>query len=217
MSRSHHPITVLVADDHAIVREGLISAFALADGLRVVGEAMDADEAVNMSSSLQPDIVLLDLHMPNGGGVTATERILSDRPEARVVILTSYDAARDISSALNAGAMGYLLKSSSSDDIVRAIHVVAQGGAALDPKVAATLLQGISRGGDQIPQITNRQLEILQLISEGLGNLQIGEQLHLSVPTIKSHITEIFRQLGVSDRTEAVVVAMRLGILQLER
>lgn len=205
----------MIADDHPLVREGLKATIARARGLVLVGEASNGAEASKLAASLDPDVILLDLRMPEGGGIAAMRQIMERRPDARIIVLTSFDSEEEIRNALDAGAKGYLLKSSRSADIVEAIRVVAAGGATLDPQVAAKLLVSLTHRSDEVPKLTKRQTEILRLISEGFSNVQIGERLNLAEATVKSHLTTIFKTLQVSDRTEAVVVAVRLGIIEL--
>jgi len=205
----------MIADDHPLVREGLKATIARARGLVLVGEASNGAEASKLAASLDPDVILLDLRMPEGGGIAAMRQIMERRPDARIIVLTSFDSEEEIRNALDAGAKGYLLKSSRSADIVEAVRVVAAGGATLDPQVAAKLLVSLTHRNDEVPKLTKRQTEILRLISEGFSNVQIGERLNLAEATVKSHLTTTFKTLQVSDRTEAVVVAVRLGIIEL--
>ena len=154
-------------------------------------------------------------HVADHLDIAAMRQIMKQRPGARIIVLTSFDSEEEIGNALDAGAKGYLLKSSRSAEIVEAVRVVAAGGATLDPQVAAKLLVRLARRNDPVPKLSKRQTEILRLISEGFSNPQIGKRLNLAEATVKSHLMTTFRALDVSDRTEAVVVAARLGIIEL--
>ncbi len=215
LTTPQNSIRVLIADDHPIIRTGLKAAVEYAAGLTCVGEATDADTAVELNSSLNPDVLLLDLQMPNGGGIGATKRIIAQQPDARIVILTSFDSQEEIKEVMDAGAKGYILKSSASSEIIGAIRAVDRGGTVLDPQVATKLLRPSANSDDGFPQVTEREKEILRLMSQGRSNRQIGEKLNLAEATIKSLVTVIFRKLNVSDRTQAVFLASQRGIIPL--
>jgi DNA-binding NarL/FixJ family response regulator len=200
------PIRVLICDDHAVVREGLSRLLARADGIDVVGSAADGEEAVAAARELHPDVVLMDLAMPNVDGVAATRRIASQEPDASVVVLTSFSDNTRILDALDAGARGYLLKDSDGSEVVRAIQAAARGEAPLDPRVARTVLAH-STAPAALSGMTAREREVLALLGTGLANKVIARRLGISEATVKAHLTRIFRQIGVRDRTSAAMWA----------
>lgn len=213
-------IRVLIVDDHPVVREGLagmISGHAAITGdrrIEVVGEAGDGQEAVTLYHRLQPDVVLMDLRMPGMDGVEAIEQIRRESPEARVLVLTTYDSDADILRAVEAGASGYLLKDSPRGDLFRAIEKVAQGQSVLAPTVADRLMQRMRSPGEET--LSKREIEVLQLVARGNSNRDIGKALHISTATVKTHLVRIFDKLGVDDRTAAVTVALERGIMRLD-
>lgn len=212
------PIRVLIADDHAIIREALDSAIALAAGLELVGQAATGAEAVEFAIALDPDVTVLDIRLPDLDGIEALKQILSKDPDARVVMLTSYDTEDDVVRAIEAGACGYLLKGSSSKEVMNAIRTAHSGGSSLEPSVAATLLAHMAGGARikvQPREITAREMEILRLISRGFTNLQIGAELNIAEGTVKTHVSHIFGKLEANDRTEAVVRAAQIGLIDL--
>ena len=209
---SDHKIRILVADDHAVVRMGLVSLIHSEPDLEVVGEAEDGRQAVDLFRQLRPDILLADLRMPEMDGVAMTQAICREAPEARVVILSSYDGDEEIYRVLEAGARGYLLKKDSlGDDMLKAIRSVHGGHHYIPPAVAAVLAQRMHRS-----ELTPRELEVLRAIADGLSNKRIAGRLTITEGTVKIHVTNILGKLGVSDRTEAVTAAIRRGILRLE-
>jgi two-component system NarL family response regulator len=209
---SDHKIRILVADDHAVVRMGLVSLIHSEPDLEVVGEAEDGRQAVDLFRQLRPDILLADLRMPEMDGVAMTQAICRESPEARVVILSSYDGDEEIYRVLEAGARGYLLKKDSlGDDMLKAIRSVHGGHHYIPPPVAAVLAQRMHRS-----ELTPRELEVLRAIADGLSNKRIAGRLTITEGTVKIHVTNILGKLGVSDRTEAVTAAIRRGILRLE-
>ena len=203
-------IRVLVADDHPIVRGGIVSLLDSADGIEVVGEASDGLEAVALAASLVPDLVLMDLRMPGIDGDEATSRILAAQPGIRVVVLTTYESDASILTAIEAGASGYLLKAAPPEEIVAGIRSVARGEVALAPSIAATLVRGMSRPA---VSLSARETEVLRLVAEGLSNRAIASALFLSEATVKTHLIHVFEKLDVNDRTRAVTKAMELGLL----
>ena len=203
-------ITVLVADDHPIVRGGIVALLQSADDIEVVGEATTGLEAVERAIELQPQLVLMDLRMPGIDGDEATARILAARPGIRVVVLTTYESDTSILSAIEAGASGYLLKAAPQEEILAGIRSVARGEVALAPSIAAMLVNRVKR-----PAITlsARETEVLALVAQGHSNPAIAKQLFLSEATVKTHLIHAFEKLDVSDRTRAVTKAMELGLL----
>ncbi|MFI2214262.1 response regulator [Streptomyces sp. NPDC020141] len=203
-------IDVLLADDHPVVREGLCAMLESADGVRVVGQAGSGEEAVLAAARLRPDIVLLDLRMGEMDGVTATGHILRESRRTKVVIVTTYEDDADILRAVEAGAAGYLLKGSSRDDLVHAVKAAARGETVLTPSLAPKLFR--ARVVDP-PMLSEREREVLRLVSQGLTNADIGRRLFISEATVKTHLLRSFKKLAVSDRTAAVIKAMERGLL----
>ena len=203
-------IRVLVADDHPIVRGGIVALLSAADDLEVVGEAADGLAAVRLAAELAPDVVLMDLRMPGLDGDEATARILSSTPSPRVIILTTYESDTSILTAIEAGASGYLLKAAPQDEILAGVRSVARGEVALAPSIAAMLVQRVAK-----PAVTlsPRETQVLALVAQGSSNPEIARELFLSEATVKTHLLHVFEKLGVSDRTRAVTRAMELGIL----
>ncbi|MFI6900939.1 response regulator [Nonomuraea sp. NPDC050394] len=204
-------IKLLIVDDHPVVREGLRGMLDGDPGLDVVGAASSGDEAVARARELAPDVVLMDLRMPGGDGVSATGRILADCPGIRVIVLTTYESDQDIVRAVEAGAAGYLLKDTSADDLVAAVYAAARGETVLSPSVATKLVTRMRGPAQQA--LTPREAEVLALVARGLTNADVGRRLFISETTVKTHLLRIFGKLGVSDRTAAVTTAMERGLL----
>ncbi|MGH8876208.1 MAG: response regulator [Stackebrandtia sp.] len=204
-------ISVLLADDHPVVRAGLRGMLESQPDIAVIAEAASGDEAVTVATANPPDVVLMDLRMPGGDGVSATRRLAG---LCRVVVLTTYDTDADIVRAVAAGAVGYLLKDTNPGELVRAIRAAARGETVLAPSVAARLVSTVRnpRGGDGI---SRRELEVLRLVAEGVSNADIGARLHIAEATVKTHLLRVFHKLGVNDRTAAVTTAVRRGLLEL--
>jgi DNA-binding NarL/FixJ family response regulator len=199
-------IRVLVVDDHAIVREGLERLLNAADGIQVVGTAADGTEALAMAAQTDPAVVLMDLSMPGTDGVEATRRLSESHPGIRVVVLTTFADQRRILDALAAGALGYLLKDATPEDVIAAVRTVVAGGAPLDPKAARVLLD--SRQAQRPARaLSGREREVLELLATGLANKQIARRLGITERTVKAHLTSVFQQLGVTDRTQAALWA----------
>jgi DNA-binding NarL/FixJ family response regulator len=199
-------IRVLLCDDHAVVREGLARLLDRTEGIEVVGSAADGVEAVAAALEVRPDVVLMDLAMPNLDGIGATRRIVAEAPGANVVVLTSFGDNTRIHDALDAGALGYLLKDAEAAEVVRAIRAASRGEAPLDPRVArAVLARGTTPAA--LSGMTTREREVLALLGTGLPNKVIARRLGISEATVKAHLTRIFRQIGVTDRTQAAIWA----------
>ncbi len=199
-------IRVVLADDHRLVRAGLARLLATAEDLDVVGEASNGQQAVELSQSLVPDVILMDLSMPVLDGVEATRQILGHQPEIRIVALTSFADQPKVSEMLQAGAIGYLLKDCEPADLLSAIRSAGAGGVPLDPRVAAALLPG-RQPVSPADQLSDREQEVLRLAAKGLANKQIGRNLGIAERTVKAHLGNIFRRIGVSDRTSAAMWA----------
>lgn len=213
---------VLLADDHVVFREGMRSLLERWDDLEVVGEAGDGAEAVKLAAELKPDIALLDIVMPNLNGVEATKQIKKVSPSTAVLVLTAYEDDRFILGLLEAGAAGYLLKSARGEEVVEAIRAVSAGESVLHPSITARLLARAARGGDDTArrreesQLTDREFAVLRLAASGKSNKDIADELVVSVPTVKAHLVNVFNKIGVGSRTEAVLVALRRGWLDIE-
>ena len=202
---------VLIADDHGVLRDGLGSVISAQPDLELVGTAKDGAEAVELCEATAPDVVLMDLEMPVMDGIEATRLIREASPATAVLVLTSFADRHRITGALDAGAAGYLLKDASADEVVRGIRAAARGGAPLDPK-AARLLLDAHAAPDPLAGLSPREREVLGLLLEGLPNKLIARRLEISEKTVKSHLTKVFREIGVSDRVQAVLWAERKGL-----
>jgi DNA-binding NarL/FixJ family response regulator len=205
------PLTVLIADDHPVVRAGLRGMLAAEPGISVVAEAASGQEAIAMARRHKPDVVLMDLRMPDGDGVEATAGILAAEPATRVVVLTTYETDGDIVRAVEAGATGYLLKDVPPGDLVSAIRAAALGETVLGPSVAGRLVSHLRRPAAE--PLSAREAEVLARVARGLTNAEIGRALHISEATVKTHLMRAFGKLGVSGRTAAVTTAIELGML----
>jgi two-component system, NarL family, response regulator LiaR len=206
------PIRVLIVDDHSVVREGLRAFLRLQDGIEVVGEAGGADEAVVEAAESQPDVVLLDLVMPAGNGVSAIRGLLDAVPGIRVLVLTSFADDAQIFAATAAGAAGYLLKDIDPEALAAAIRDVHEGRPALHPSVAARLMRRGGALGPSHHDMTARERDVLRLMVEGLANKQIAQRLGIGEKTVKTHVSRVLAKLGVADRTQAAVLAIREGL-----
>ncbi len=205
-------IRVLVADDHPVVRAGIVGLIALDPGIEVVGEAADGREAITLAHERSPDVVLMDLRMPSESGIAATARLAAELPAVRVLVLTTYETDDDILGAIEAGASGYLLKAAPQEEIVAGIRAVADGHTVLAPSIAATLVARM-RQEQQAPSLSPREIEVLRLVAVGRSNPEIARDLFIGEATVKTHLLHAFEKLGVSDRTRAVTLAMEIGLL----
>ncbi len=208
-------IRILVADDHPMLREGLVAVLSTQPDFGVVGEAADGSEVVRLARRLEPDVILLDLEMPVVDGVAALERLHEAGSGARAIVFTAYDTDERILRSLRAGARGYLLKGASRNEIFDAIRTVHSGGSLLQPGVTTRLLEHMSRERAQPEPLTPRELEVLGLISQGLHNSEIAERLFVTERTVKFHVSSILAKLGADNRTEAVVLAARQGLIRM--
>ena len=206
----HGTIRVVLVDDHAVIRAGLAQLIATADDIEVVGQAADGAAAIEQARALKPDVVLMDLQMPGVDGVSATREIVAAGLGVDVLVLTSYSDNERILDALDAGAVGYLLKDADPDDVLTGIRAVSRGESPIHPKAARALLGARSAGGR--PQLTAREVEVLTLVRDGLANKQIAKRLEISERTVKAHLTSAFSRIGVSDRTQAALWAQRNGL-----
>jgi NarL family two-component system response regulator LiaR len=208
-------ISVLLVDDHAVVREGLRSFLELQDGIEVVAEAADGEAAVLAAEAWRPDVVLMDLVMPRLDGVGAMRELHRLLPSARVIVLTSFPDDDRLLPAIKAGASGYLLKNADPQEVVRAIRAAHAGEALLDPVVAARLLEEIAQRPDSEPaeRLTRREREVLALIARGMPNKRIARELEISEKTVKTHVGHVLAKLGVTDRTQAALQAVREGLV----
>jgi DNA-binding NarL/FixJ family response regulator len=208
-------IRLLIADDHPVVRDGLRAMLDTQPDIDVVGEAGTGAEALSMVRSLRPDLVLMDLQMPELDGASATEQIRAEHEDVQVVVLTTYDTDADISRAVEAGATGYLLKDARREDLFNAVRLAAQGESVLSPGVASRVLGRMRAPAEEA--LSSREIEVLGAVARGLSNREVARELHVSEATIKTHLLHVFAKLGVDDRTAAVTVALERGIIRLDR
>jgi two-component system, NarL family, response regulator LiaR len=208
-------IRVLIADDHNVVRKGIRDLLSDEDDIDVVGEARNGQEAVDLATALQPDVVVMDIAMPEMTGVEATRTIRAQAPNVRVLVLTAYLDDPYIYSLLDAGATGYILKTAESREIVRAVRATAAGQSALDPAVAPRLIARLTKPATGSDTLTERELEVLRRAAHGLTNKQIGADLAISDRTVQNHLANIYAKLGVASRTEAVTAALQRSLIRL--
>lgn len=203
--------SVLIVDDHPVVRDGLRGMFAADPRFEVVGEAGDGAEAVAVAQRLRPDVILMDLRMPHADGVTAIKALAAHGNPARIVVLTTYDTDSDVVPAIEAGATGFLLKDAGREELFRAVEAAARGETVLSPAVTARLMARARRPAQPAP--TRREIEVLELIAEGCTNREVARRLFISEATVKTHLLHVFEKLGVGDRTAAVATALSRGYL----
>jgi len=206
-------ITILMADDHPVVRAGIRGMLETQPEFRVIAEAENGREAFEQLAKFNPDVVLMDLRMPEMDGVEAITKIKDKYPEINILVLTTYDTDADIVRAVEAGATGYLLKDAPRDELFRAVKATAKGETVLAPVVAARLMGKVRDHGEQA--LSGREIDVLLLVARGASNQDVGEKLHISTATVKSHLIQIYQKLGVSDRTAAVTTAIERGIIRL--
>jgi DNA-binding NarL/FixJ family response regulator len=213
---------ILIADDHAMLREGMRNLLEKEKDFELVGEAVDGEEAVKMAGELKPDIIIMDIVMPKLNGVEATRQIKQVSPSTSLLILTAYSDIRYIIGLLEAGACGYLLKNSPGKEVIRAIRAVRSGESVLDPEVTRKLVQrlaSLSKSPEEreaAGQLTSREMEILKWAARGLSNKEMSEKLFISLRTVKAHMTNIFNKLGCSSRTDAIIKGLKQGYISLD-
>lgn len=215
MTTTPTPTTVLLVDDHAMFRQSLRRALE-GDGFQVVGEASDGSEAITMALHHRPDVILMDVSMPNVGGIDATRQITRADNRQRVVMLTMHIDRDVVDDAIRAGAVGYVTKDSGIMDVITALRLAANGDRAMSPKLAKLMLDAATTDYDDDPIISQREAEVLQLIADGLGTTEIAEQMFISQKTVKNHLASIYEKLNARDRTQAVLTAVKMGIIKLQ-
>jgi NarL family two-component system response regulator LiaR len=212
------PIRILIADDHAIVREGVRTLIGSEPGIKLVGEAADGVEAVLKARTLRPDVVLMDLVMPRKDGLEAISEIKRENPEIRILVLTSFAEENQVFPAIKSGAQGYLLKDSSPDELLKAIYDVHRGEAPLHPSIALKLIHELKEPSDLPPAgdpLTEREVTVLKLVAQGLTNQEIADRLMISEWTVRTHVSNILDKLHVANRTQATLYALREGLAEL--
>jgi DNA-binding NarL/FixJ family response regulator len=210
-------VRTLLVDDHPLFRKGMRALLETVGDIEVIAEAASAGEAVELASELKPDVILMDLQIPEGGGLAATRRIAQDQPDARVLVLTMFDDDESVFAAMRAGARGYLLKEADEDEVIRAIRAVAEGEAIFSSAIATRLIDYFSAAQaivpkERFPELTDREREILTLISRGLSNSLIAEQLGISLKTVRNHVSNVYSKLQVVDRAQAALRARDAGL-----
>ena len=218
MTRDRRPITLLLVDDHPVVRDGLHGMFAASSDFEVLGEASGGEEAVALAERLDPDVVLMDLRMSGGGGVAAIRELTRRGLRCRVLVLTTYDTDTDVIPAIKAGATGYLLKAVLRDELFEAVRAAAENRTVFSPSIASRLFSEVrtpaaSRSGEQDRQLSARERDVLALVAKGTTNREIARALFISEATVKTHLTHLYAKLGVTDRAAAVAAAYERGIL----
>lgn len=208
-------IRVMVVDDHEMVRKGLISYLLTEPDIELVGEASSGREAIRLAREKRPDVILMDLIMENGNGIEATKEILSFYPECKIIIITSFYDDEQVFPAIEAGALSYLLKTARADEVISAIRKAMKGETVIEPKVANKMLNRL-RPKERMPHddLTEREMEVLMLIAEGMTNQEISEELFIGIKTVKTHVSNILNKLNVQDRTQAAIYANRHGLVR---
>jgi DNA-binding NarL/FixJ family response regulator len=209
------PIRLVIADDHPVVRDGLRAMLDTQPDIEVVGEATTGAEALAMVRYLRPDLVLMDLQMPELDGASATRRIRAEHKDVHVLVLTTYDTDADITRAVEAGATGYVLKDARREDLFQAVRLAARGESVLSPGVAARVLGRMRAPAEEA--LSAREIEVLGAVARGFSNRDVARELHISEATVKTHLLHVFAKLGVDDRTAAVTVSLERGIIRLDR
>ncbi|MFQ5399083.1 MAG: response regulator [Anaerolineae bacterium] len=213
------PIRILIADDHAVVRKGLRAILAVCEDLQLVGEATDGNEAVTLAGELQPDVILMDLEMPHKDGIEAIQDIVKSNHEARILVLTSFSEDDRVFASIKAGAQGYLLKDSTTEDLLQAIRSVHLGQPALHPQIAGRLMREISEPTN-LPlaeePLTEREVTVLKLVARGLSNQEIALNLSISERTVSTHVSNILAKLHLANRVKATLYALKSGLAKLE-
>jgi DNA-binding NarL/FixJ family response regulator len=211
-------VRFVIADDHPVVRAGLRTMLTSLPAMEIVGEAATGQEAIDLVAQLRPDIVFMDLRMPVLDGIQATAIIKKRYPQTAVLIMTTYEHETDIRQAVEAGAVGYLLKDTSQQKLQQAVHDVMEGRSALTPEITRKLLSSLQTNRQQNEErLSDREIEVLTLVARGASNKDIARHLHISEATVKTHLVRIFARLGVEDRTAAVVIALERGLLPPSR
>jgi DNA-binding NarL/FixJ family response regulator len=211
------PINVVLTDDHSLVRQGLRRYLEDADGIEVLGEASTGTEAISLVGEVRPDVAILDIRMPEMDGIQAAREITEAHPDTRVIMLTAHDDRRLMVEAVRAGARGYVLKARDADHLVRSVRLVAEGNLVIDPDLVSVLAEELSEAKERdrrAETLTDRELEILQLLAFGYTNRDIGERLYISPDTVKTHLEHVYQKLGTSDRTAAVAEAFRRRLIE---
>jgi NarL family two-component system response regulator LiaR len=213
------PIKILIVDDHAVVRKGVQALLATEESIEIIGEGVDGKEAVELYKELQPDVLLLDLIMPVMNGTEAIQIIIEEHPQARILVLTSFAADDQVFPAIKSGALGYLLKDSDPEDLVRAIHQVHQGESFLSPTIARKLLDEVFQPTEKPlspDPLTKREIEVLRVLAKGKSNKGIADELVISETTVRTHVSNILAKLHLASRTEAALYAIKEGVANLD-
>jgi DNA-binding NarL/FixJ family response regulator len=208
------PIRIVIADDHAVVRQGLRMLLSLDTELEIVGEAPNGKEALQLARQLEPDVVLMDLMMPVMDGIEAIKHLRREMPDVEIVALTSVQEDSTVIAAIRAGAIGYMLKDSGADELIRAIKAAVNGQVQLSPQAAAFLMREVRHEEEPVEELTERELDVLRLLAAGLANKEIAYTLAIGEKTVKTHVSNILGKLNVSSRTQAALHAVRIGLVE---